>query len=323
MEIIFYFLIEKQNRLDQLSMNNYQLSVMFDLLLEPLSFEFMRDALFIAILLGILCSVVGSYLIVQRQGILGDVIAHAVLPGIAIALFLGVDIFLGAFISGTFSTFVISWIESQSRVKVDAAMALVFSGFLALGIMLISVLKSKVDLHHFLFGDILGVTTEDVFRTLIITVVTLFLVKICYKELLFYTFDPIGAQASGLPINIIKFGLTAAITLTIIASMQAVGVVLVISLLIGPGVTAYLLVKELHQMMIFGSVIGIIGSVGGLYISYYQNVPSGASIVLVICGLFLLALLFSPSQGILTRSVGKKKNRSEKILRGVAEVKRR
>ncbi|MGB3651611.1 MAG: metal ABC transporter permease, partial [Rivularia sp. (in: cyanobacteria)] len=189
---------------------------MFDLLLEPLSFGFMRDALLIATLLGILCSVVGSYLIVQRQGILGDVIAHAVLPGIAIALFLGVDIFLGAFISGTFSTFVIAWIESQSRVKVDAAMALVFSGFLALGIMLISVLKSKVDLHHFLFGDILGVTTEDVWRTLIITVITLFLVKICYKELLFYTFDPLGAEAIGLPVNRIKFGLTAAVTLTII-----------------------------------------------------------------------------------------------------------
>ncbi len=295
---------------------------MFNLLLEPLSFGFMRDALVIATLLGILCSVVGSYLIVQRQGILGDVIAHAVLPGIAIALFLGVDILLGAFISGTFSTFVIAWIESQSRVKVDAAMALVFSGFLALGIMLISVLKSKVDLHHFLFGDILGVTTEDVWRTLIITVITLFLVKICYKELLFYTFDPLGAEASGLPVNRIKFGLTAAVTLTIIASMQAVGVVLVISLLIGPGITAYLLVKELHQMMFVGSIIGIIGSIGGLYISYYQNVPSGASIVLFICALFLLALLFSPTQGILTRRSGRKKNRSE-ILQGVAEVKRR
>ncbi|NJM22889.1 MAG: metal ABC transporter permease, partial [Richelia sp. SM1_7_0] len=220
------------------------------------------------------------------------------------------------------STFVIAWIESHSRVKVDAAMAFSFSGFLALGIMLISVLRSRVDLHHFLFGDILGVTTNDVWRTLIITVITLLLVKICYKELLFYTFDPLGAQASGLPINIIQFGLTAAITLTIIASMQAVGVVLVISLLIGPGVTAYLLVKELHQMMVLGSVIGIIGSVGGLYISYYQNVPSGASIVLVICGLFIGALLFSPSQGILTRS-RTKKSRSQRVLQRVSSVKRK
>ncbi|MEM7556282.1 MAG: metal ABC transporter permease [Cyanobacteria bacterium P01_A01_bin.84] len=296
---------------------------LLNLLLEPLSFGFMRDALAIALLLGVLCSVVGSYLIVQRQGLLGDAIAHAVLPGIAIAMFLGVDIFLGAFISGTFSTFAIAWIESQSRVKIDAAIALVFSGFLALGIMLISTLKSKVDLHHFLFGDILGVTTADVWHTLIITVITLFLVKICYKELLFYTFDPLGAEASGLPINIINFGLTAAITLTIIASMQAVGVVLVISLLIAPGITAYLLVKELHHMMLLGSLIGIIGSVSGLYISYYQNVPSGASIVLVICGLFLFTLLFSPSQGILTRQVGRKRNRSQRVLQEVSSVKRK
>jgi manganese/iron transport system permease protein len=288
--------------------------MLLNLLLEPLSFEFMRQALVIAILQGILCAVVGTYLIVQRMGLLGDVIAHAVLPGLAIAFFLGIDIFLGAFISGTFSTFVIAWIESQSRLKVDAAMALVFSGFLALGIMLITVLKSQIDLHHYLFGDILGITTSDVWRSFIITIVILFLVKICYKELLFYTFDPLGAQASGLPINVIHYGLTAAITLTIIASMQAVGVVLVISLLIGPGMITYLLVKELHQIMILGSFVGIISSVSGLYISYYLNVPSGASIVLVVCGLFFLAMLFSPSQGILTRPEGIV-NRFVKVLR--------
>jgi manganese/iron transport system permease protein len=274
---------------------------MFNLLLEPLEFEFMRNALLTAIMLGVLCAVVGSYLIVQRMGLLGDVIAHAVLPGLAIAFFLGVDIFLGAFISGTISTFVIAWIQTQSRVKVDVAMAMVFSGFLALGIMLITLLKSKLDLHQFLFGDILVVTTDDLKRTAIITVVVLILIKLFYKELLFYTFDPLAAQASGLPINFIHFGLTGAITLTIIASMQTVGVVLVVSLLIGPGITAYLLVKELYQMMHLGAVIGVISSVSGMYISYYLNVPSGAAIVLVISLLFILALFLSPSQGILTR----------------------
>lgn len=279
---------------------------MLHFLLEPLEFEFMRNALFTAFLLGILCAVMGSYLIVQRMGLLGDVIAHAVLPGLAIAFFFGVDIFLGAFISGTLSTWVIAWIQSQSRVKVDVAMALVFSGFLALGIMLITLLKSKLDLHHFLFGDILGVTISDVWRTLVITVVILLCVKLFYKELLFYTFDPLAAQAIGLPVNLIYFGLISAITLTIIASMHAVGVVLVVSLLIGPAITAYLLVKELHQMMILGAVIGVIGSVNGMYISYYLNVPSGAAIVLVISGLFILALLLSPSQGILTRILSNK-----------------
>ena len=281
----------------------------------------MRLALLAAILLGILCAVVGTYLIVQGMGLLGDVIAHAVLPGLAIAFFFGVDIFIGAFISGTLSTFVITWIQSQSRVKVDVAMALVFSGFLALGITLITVLKSKLDLHQFLFGDILGVTTTDVMRTGAIAILILLLVKLFYKELLFYTFDPLGAQAMGLPVTVIQFGLTAAITLTIIASMQAVGVVLVVSLLIAPGITAYLLVKELHQMMICGAIIGIISSVAGMYISYYLNVPSGAAIVLVVSGLFLLTLLFSPTQGILTRP--ETANRPSRIFSQLKYLKRR
>lgn len=282
-------------------------------LIEPLEFEFMRNAVLTAILLGVLCAVVGSYLIVQGMGLLGDVISHAVLPGLAIAFFFGVDIFLGAFISGTLSTFVLTWIQSQSRVKVDVAMAMVFSGFFALGIMLITLLKSKVDLHSILFGDILGVTVDDVVRTSAITFIILLLVKLFYKELLFYTFDPLGAQAIGLPVSLIHFGLTAAITLTIITSMQVVGVVLVVSLLIGSGITAYLLVKELHHMMILGAFFGIISSVTGMYISYYLNVPSGASIVLVVSGLFLLTLLLSPTQGILTKKVAHSKVESRKL----------
>jgi len=293
---------------------------MLNFILEPLSFEFMRNAVIIAVLLGILCAVAGSYLIVQRMALLGDVIAHAVLPGLAIAFYLGIDIFVGAFISGTFSTLIIAWIQSQSRVKVDAAMALVFSGFLALGIMLITLLKSKLDLHSFLFGDILGVTGDDVIRTLEITIFVLVMVAIFYKELLFYTFNPLGAQAIGLPVNLIHFGLISAITLTIIASMQAVGVVLVVSLLIGPAITAYLLVKELHQMMGIGAVIGAISSVTGMYISYYLNVPSGAAIVLVVTGLFLVVLLFSPSQGILTRP--EMASRRSKVLQQLKQFKK-
>jgi manganese/iron transport system permease protein len=274
---------------------------MIDLLIEPIQFEFMRHALLTAVMMGVICAVVGSYLIVQHMGLLGDVIAHAVLPGLAIAYYFGIDIFVGAFISGTLITLIISGIQSQSRLKVDVAMALVFSGFLALGIMLITLLKSKLDLHSFLFGDILAVTSDDVGRTFWITLLILIGVKLFYKELLFYTFNPLGAQAIGLPVHWIHLGLVAAITLTIIASMQAVGVVLVVSLLVGPASTAYLLVKELHQMMVLGSMIGVVSSVSGMYISYYLNVPSGPAIVLAVSGLFILALLFSPSQGILMR----------------------
>jgi len=293
---------------------------MLNWLIEPLGYEFMRNAITVGILTGILCPVVGTYLIVQRMALLGDVIAHAVLPGLAIAFFLGVDILIGAFISGLLSTFVIAWIRTQSRVKVDAAMALTFSSFFSLGITLITLLKSKLDLDSLLFGDILGVTTSDVQRTAIITLIVLILVKLFYKELLFYTFDKLGAQALGFPVNVLHFGLMAAITLTIVASMQTVGVVLVISLLIGPGIIAYLLVKELHQVMILGAILGVIASISGVYSSYYFNIPSGPAIVLVTFSLFLLALLFSPSQGILTRP--EMANRSAKIFRQLKDMRR-
>jgi manganese/iron transport system permease protein len=269
---------------------------MLDWLLEPLSYEFMRNAIAISILIGVLCPVVGSYLIVQRMALLGDVIAHCVLPGLSISFFLGIDILIGAFGSGILGAFIISWIRSQSRIKVDAAMALVFSTFFALGVTLISVLKNKLDLDSFLFGDILGVTPTDIQRTLIITLVILAAVKLFYKELLFYTFDRMGAQAVGLPVNAIQFGFMAAVTLTIIASMQAVGVILVIALLVGPALTAYLLVKELHYMMGLGSVIGVLVSIAGVYISYYRNIPSGPAIVLVSSTLFVGVLLLSSFQ---------------------------
>lgn len=274
---------------------------MLELLVEPLTFEFMRNALAIGVLMGILGAVVGSYLIVQQMGMIGDVIAHAVIPGLSLAFYLGINLSVGAFIAGILSALVVAGIRTRSRVKVDAAMALTLTSFLGLGVILITVLKTnRLDLTHILFGDILGVRPTDVWQTLIVTVLILVLTKLFYKELLFYTFDPLGAQASGLPVTAMYFGLICAITLTIVASMQTVGVLLVISLLVGPAITAYLLVKELHQMMFVGAVIGVISSITGMYISYYLNVPSGPAIVMVVFGLFLLAFLFSPTQGILT-----------------------
>jgi len=268
-------------------------------LTEPLNYQFMRHALAVGLLVGILCPVVGSYLIVQRMALLGDVIAHGVLPGLAIANFLKIELLLGAFISGLFSSFVIAWIRAQSRVKADAAMALTFSSFFALGVMLITLLKSRLPLDELLFGDILSVTVGDIWRTGLITIAVLSLVRLCYKELLFYTFDPIGAEAAGLPIHRLHFGLMAGITLTIVAGMKTVGVILVVSLLVGPAVTAYLLVKELHLMMLVGAILGVAASSLGMYLSYHFNLPSGPSIALTIFSFFLLALLFSPTQGVL------------------------
>ncbi|MBW4652912.1 MAG: metal ABC transporter permease [Kaiparowitsia implicata GSE-PSE-MK54-09C] len=274
---------------------------MLDWLLEPLGYQFMRNALAVGLLVGVLCPIVGSYLIVQRMALLGDVIAHAVLPGLAIANFLRFNILLGSFVSGIFSTVLIAWIRTQTRVKVDAAMALTFSSFFSLGVLLLRVLGSRLDLMAILFGDILSVSRADVGRSLWVTLLLLLLVKLFYKELLFYTFDPAAAEAAGLPVHTIYYGMMAAITMTIIVGMQTVGVVLVIALLVGPATTAYLLVKQLHRMMLLGALLGVISSLGGMYISYYLDVPSGPAIALTSFAFFMLALLFSPRQGILTR----------------------
>lgn len=271
-------------------------------LLEPLSFEFMRLAIAVGFFLGILGAVVGSYLILQQMGMMSGVISHAVLPGIAIAFFWEINLSIGAFIAGVLSALVVMIIKSRSTIKVDAAMALTLSSFLALGVILITLLKThQIDLTNLLFGDILAITYSDVWQTAIITAIILLLTKLFYKELEFYTFDPLGAKACGLPVDLLYFGLICAITITIVASMQTVGVLLVMSLLVGPAITAYLLVKELHQMMFLGSILGIFSTVSGMYLSYYFDLPSGAAIVMVVFGFFLLAFLFSPNQGILTK----------------------
>jgi len=271
-------------------------------LLEPLNYDFMRQALAAGVIIGLLCPGVGSYLVVQRMALLGDVIAHAVLPGLAIANFWGIDLLIGAFGFGMLSTAVIAWIRAQSRVKVDAAMALTFASFFALGVTLLTLLKSRLDLDQLLFGDILSVSNADVWRSGLVALVVLVLVKLFYKELLFYTFDSTGAEAIGLPVQWLNLGLMAGITLTLIIGMKIVGVILVVSLMVGPAITAYLLVKELHQMMVVGAGFGMTASVIGMYFSYYLNLPSGPAIALTVFAQFVLALLLSPSQGIWTRT---------------------
>jgi manganese/iron transport system permease protein len=270
-------------------------------LLDPLAYEFIRNALLAGVLTGILCPVVGTYLIVQRLSLLGNVLSHSVLPGLALAHFLGWDLLIGAFVFGVLSTALITWVKAQSRIKADAIMALTLAAFFALGVALLTILRSTLDLESLLFGDLLSVTQADLWQMGLIAAALLGLVKLFYKELLLFTFDRLGAEAMGLPVTLLNWGLTAAVTLTIVIGMKAVGVILVIALMVGPALTAYLLVKELHWMMILGAAIGAIASVVGIYLSYYLDIPSGPTIALSVFVLFVLALLISPSQGVLTR----------------------
>lgn len=282
---------------------------MFEIFLEPLQYSFMQRSLIVAVTVGLICAVVGSYLMVQRLALLGDAISHSLLPGLAIAFLLGGNIFVGAFIAGIVSTILITWIHTRSPIKEDAAMGIVFSAFFALGITLITIIqkKNKIDLNHFLFGNILGVTAEDARNTAIIGFIVIAAVVLLYKELLFYSFDRLGAQAAGLPVNLLNFGLTILIALTVVASMKSVGVILVLAMLIIPSSTAYLLVPRLHQVMVLGAILGVLSSISGMYLSYYYNLPSGPAIVLVAFGLFFLTFLFGPQHGILTNRRGSEK----------------
>ncbi len=276
---------------------------MLQILLDPLQYDFMQRSLLVAVLVGILCAVVGSYLMVQRLALLGDAISHSVMPGLAIAFAIGANIFVGAFIAGVLSTLLIALIHTRSPIKEDTAMGIVFSAFFAFGITLITTIQkdNKVDLNHFLFGNILGVSWEDVISTVVIAAIVIIVILLLFKELQFYTFDPLGAQAAGLPVNLLNFGLMILIALTIVASLKVVGVILVLALLVTPGATAYLLVKRLHQMMLLGAAISVIASISGMYLSYYYNLPSGPAVVLVSASFFVLAFLFSPHHGLLTQ----------------------
>ena len=275
---------------------------MLDWVIEPLRLTFMHRALMLGILLGILCAIVGSYMIVQQMGMLAHAISHSVMAGLPIAYVVGVALSFGALVAGVLSALVLYLIESRSRVKTDAAMALILTSFVAIGVTLVSVIPgaNRIDLLHVLFGNILGVTMTEVWWSLAITVFGIALVRLFYKELLFYTFDPKGAQASGLPVHWYNASLIVAMTVTIVVCLPTVGALLVVALLVAPAVTAYLLVKELHQMMWVGSVIGALSSVIGMYLSYYLDAPSGAAIVLVSFCFFCLAFIFSPSDGLLS-----------------------
>ncbi|MGB3199488.1 MAG: metal ABC transporter permease [Nodosilinea sp.] len=194
-----------------------------------------------------------------------------------------------------------TWIRTQSRIKSDTAMAITFSTFFSLGIALLTLLGTRVSLEQLLFGDILSITPSDVWQIGAIAGLVLVGVSLFYKELLFFTFDPLGAEALGLPIYRLNLGLMAAITLAIIAGVKTVGVILVVALMVGPAATAYLIVKELHWMMMLGSILGVLFGAVGMYCSYYLDIPSGPAIALTVFGGFLLALLLSPRQGILSR----------------------
>ncbi len=271
---------------------------LLELLVEPLRYPFMVRGLLASLMVGTLCAVVGSYVVLRGMAFFGDALAHAILPGIAIAYLLEINLFWGALAMGLLTAVGIGYLSRRGQVKEDTAIGVIFAGSFALGVALLSTVQTySVDLAHILFGNVLGVSNSDLVLTAALGAIVLLLVILLYKELLVISFDPILAATLRLPLTALQYLLLVLIALTVVVSLQTVGLALMVAMLVTPAATAYLLTRRLWHMMIVGAAIGAVSSVAGLYLSFYVNVSSGAAVVLVCTAFFAAAFLFAPSRG--------------------------
>ncbi|MCA1954013.1 MAG: metal ABC transporter permease [Anaerolinea sp.] len=272
---------------------------MLEWLLSPLSYTFMQRGLLAAVLVGILCAVIGCYVVLRSMAFLGDALAHAILPGVAIAYLLGGNLLIGALVAALVVALSISFLSRKGDVKEDTAIGILFSAALALGVALISSIRTyAVDLSHILFGNVLGVSSANLWLIAILTVIVLSILLALYRPLLVVSFDPVLATTLRLPTSLLRSTLLVLLAITIVVSLQTVGISLVAAMLVTPGATAYLLTRRLPIMMLLSGLLGTLASIIGLYISYYLNIVSGSAIVLVSTLFFLLAFFFAPRRGL-------------------------
>lgn len=267
-----------------------------------MNYSYLQNAMIAAIFVGIICGVIGCYIILRGMALMGDAISHAVLPGVVIAYMLGASFFIGAVITGVLTALAIGYISQNSRIKEDSAIGIMFTAMFALGVVMITGLQgTSVDLWHILFGNVLAVSRTELWITMGIGIFVIGSILIFYRPLLLSTFDETMAKASGLPVKFIHYMLMLLLSLVTVASLQTVGIILVVAMLITPGATAYLLTERFSVMLILSALFGVVSAVCGLFFSVIYDVSSGASIVLVASVLFLLAFFFAPKQGLIPK----------------------
>lgn len=262
-------------------------------------YDFLQNALITSVIVGVVSGVIGSFIILRGMSLMGDAISHAVLPGVAVSYMLGGSYMIGASIFGIMAAGLIGFVTQKSKLKNDTAIGIVFSSFFALGIILISFAESLTDLYHILFGNVLAVRPSDMYTTLAVAVAVILFVVLFYKELLVSSFDPVMAQAYGLKVQVIHYALMFFLTLVAVSSLQTVGTILVVAMLVTPAATAYLLTDKLSTMILIASSLGAISAVIGLFFSYSYNLASGATIVLTTVVFFIITFIFSPKQGFI------------------------
>ncbi|CAI3024401.1 metal ABC transporter permease [Staphylococcus aureus] len=257
------------------------------------TYQFLNRALITSIIVGIVCGTVGSLIVLRGLSLMGDAMSHAVLPGVALSFLFGIPMFIGALITGMIASIFIGYITSSSKTKPDAAIGISFTAFLASGIIIISLINTTTDLHHILFGNLLAITNSAFLTTIVIGSIVLILIIIFYRPLMISTFDPTFSRMSGLNTTLLHYFVMLLLSLVTVASIQTVGIILVVALLITPASTAFLISKKLYSMMIIASLISVISSIVGLYYSYIYNIPSGATIVLCTFVIYIITLFFT------------------------------
>ncbi|MGD8813835.1 MAG: metal ABC transporter permease [Anaerolineales bacterium] len=278
-------------------------------LVEPLRYPFMLRALWASLIVGVICPILGSYVVLRGMAFVGDALAHIILPGVVIAHLLGWPLALGALIAGVIAALGIAAISRRTVIREDTVVGVIFAGAFALGIALLSLYGNyAVDLTHILFGNMLGVSIADLWLTGSLGLIALATIVIFYKEFLVLSFDPILAATLRLPVNWLQNLLYILTAIVIVVSIQVVGVALVLAMLVTPAATAYMLTRRLWAMMMLAAAIGALSTIVGLYVSFYLNVASGPAVVLVETGIFGLVFILSPQRGILGRWLRNRRN---------------
>ncbi len=275
---------------------------MVDLILDPMTYGFMQRGLVAAILVGIVCAVMGAFVVLRGLAFIGDAVSHAAFPGLVIAYLLGIPLYIGGAVAAVGTALAIGAVARRGALRFDTAVGVLFAGTFAFGILLFSTIQNYVaDLFSYLLGNVLGITFADIIQIAILGGIVLLVVAVLRKELLYASFDPSGAAASGLPVVTLDYLLLGLVGVTIVVSIQAVGIIMVVAMLVTPAATGQLLVDKFWDLVKIAIGVAVVAAVSGLYLSFYLNVASGASIVLVETLLFGLALLFSPKSGWLNR----------------------
>lgn len=266
---------------------------MIETLLQPFQFPFMNQAFLIMAMISVPMALLSCYLVLKGWSLMGDAISHAVLPGVVAAYILNIPLIIGAFCAGMFCALATGFLKENSRVKQDTVMGIVFSGMFGLGIVMYTKISTDVHLDHILFGNMLGVGVEDIWTAGLIALAVTLVIIAKRRDFMLHAFDPIQAQAVGLPVSLLHYGLLSMMTLTIVATLTAVGLILSIGLLIAPGAIAFLVTKRFDRMLMVAVGVTLVSSFVGVYLSFYIDSAPAPTVILVMTAVFIAAFVNS------------------------------